>query len=393
MQTSENDDLQRFAEELFERLWAERIDLPRGEYGWLSVERDDRTGELILVAHDGIYSGQLGIAVYAAALHQVIGTQRYREVATDIADVYVPLERNERRPIGCSNGLASLAYGFATLGKLLDTDRYLDQARELTGWLVERIAHEDAPTDLLHGKAGALLVLLSIYEQTRSETILDRAHQVGTALVADAEQSPKTGWDLDTETGMAHGHAGIAYALYRLAAHSDQSKPFRQAADQAIAYENQYYSPAENRWTATPSDSAPRYAWCNGDGGIGAARAASLRYAESDTLRRDVQRVQSGFSWLSSDLPPNDSLCHGSFSVAVFGHACTVSGIDDLEHHVTDITRRVIARDRQHGHLQLPFRGRTDLLPTGLFNGIAGIGYMVLRAVAPDTLPSVALFE
>lgn len=118
--------------------------------------------------------------------------------------------------------------------------------------------------------------------------------------------------------------------------------------------------------------------------GIGAARAAGLRYVQSDSVRRDVQWVYDDFSCLSADLPPNDSLCHGSFSGAVFGHACTEAGIVDMEHHVTDIARRVIARDRQNSHPQLVFRDQTDLLPTGLFPGIAGSGYMLLRAVAPQ---------
>jgi lantibiotic modifying enzyme len=390
MQTIVDDDIRRFTEVVFERLWAERVELPRGEYGWISIECDDRSGELILVAHDGIYSGQLGIAMYAAAMHHVLGKQRYADVATTIADVYLSMEQDNRRPIGCSNGLASLAYGYAKLGQLLNDKRYIDHSQVLSHWLTERIESDDSPADVLHGKAGALLVLLSIYELTQSAVILDRARRIGEALIDDAEgAAPTNGWDLDTETGVAHGHAGIAYALYRLAAHSEDEM-FRTAADHAIAYENEYYTPETNRWNAAPSDNHPRYAWCNGAAGIGAARAASLRYVQSDILHRDVTRVHEG---LSAGLPPNDSLCHGSFSEAVFRHACTESGISDMEQYVIDIASRVISRDRRNGHLQLVFRDRTDLLPTSLFSGIAGVGYMLLRAVAPATIPSVALFD
>lgn len=385
-----DDEITRFAEELFERLWTERVELPRGEYGWVSVEHDDRTGELILVAHDGIYSGQLGIALYAAAMHRVTGKQRYRDVATDIAAVYAPFGRDKGRPIGYSNGLASLTYGYAVLGELLEKRQYLDQARKHTRRIAERVASEGSPADLLHGKAGVLLVLLSIYERTGSEAVLDRAHQVGDVLVADAEGPVQTnGWDLDTEIGMAHGHAGIAYALYRLASHSGD-ETFRTAADRAIAYENNHYSRTDHSWHASSSANHPRYAWCNGDAGIGAARAVSLQYTQSQTVRRDVERVYRGCSY---ELPPNDSLCHGAFSAAVFYQACTESDVYDLQQRVADIAYRVIQRDRRNGHLQLPFRDRTDLLPTALFSGISGVGYMLLRAVAPETIPAVALFE
>jgi lantibiotic modifying enzyme len=230
MQMIDTDDITQFAEEVFERLWAERVELPRGEYGWISIECDDRSGELILVAHDEICSGQLGITMYAAAMHHVLGKQRYADVATTIADVYLAMEQDNRRPIGCSNGLASLAYGYAKLGQLLNVKRYIDHSQVLSHWLTERIERGDSPVDVLHGKAGALLVLLSIYELTQSAVILDRARRVGEALIDDAEEAtPTNGWNLDTETGVAHGHAGIAYALYRLAARgrdvSDGSGP------------------------------------------------------------------------------------------------------------------------------------------------------------------------
>ena len=107
-------------------------------------------------------------------------------------------------------------------------------------------------------------------------------------------------------TGFAHGAAGIAAALQRVADLTGQAR-FAQAAEAAIGWEDAQRDPHTLDWpdyrmlvSGHASKGGPVVAWCHGAAGIGLARALS---SQSDTAAIRHARSGIGYGLLRSIAP------------------------------------------------------------------------------------------
>lgn len=394
-QSLSDEEIRQECQRIHREILANRVTLPDGTTGWVGYDVKDSAP--VLTGERGLYSGQLGIAVYLAGMYQVFTENQYRREARRAAQFL--LDEQPSRIVEDTTKLGSLGqvvYGLSVLTQLTGKRRYRDRAIELAECIpTERFSQDDDHSVLLGG-AGALLGLLQLYEQSGKNAVLDRAVECGKQL-AEA-RGPKwgyevwdTNWNSDVDscsTGMGHGAGGIAYALYRLFGHTD-NREYQAVADQAVQFENVFYSEVEENWKANWT-SPPYYSssWCFGQSGIGLARLGSLKYASSPTLDRDLKRARS----FSPTLEESDTLCHGTFSQVEFlielGRQFPRFA-DDARNLATDALVRALDRGGYAVVL-----GSVDALynPT-FFLGTAGIGYTLLRILEPEKLPSVLRFE
>ena len=127
-----------------------------------------------------------------------------------------------------------------------------------------------------------------------------------------------------------------------------------------------------------------RVAWCHGAPGIGLARAAGLAYLDDEVARQEVEAAarttyQDGFG-------RNHSLCHGDLGNL---ELLSIVGGEWAEVH-SQLSGAILEGIQQKGPLcGVPFGLETP----GLMNGLAGIGYGLLRLAAPDKVPSVLLMR
>ncbi len=118
--------------------------------------------------------------------------------------------------------------------------------------LLPPMIEKDDRLDIIAGAAGCIASLLSLYAVAPSESILAAAIQCGDHLIAHAQSMKEgLGWHtLPRQTalaGFAHGGAGIALSLLRLATASGEER-FRQTARAAMAYERSLFSPERQNW-------------------------------------------------------------------------------------------------------------------------------------------------
>lgn len=398
--TISDDELRREAERIAETVREAGIDLPDGTTGRIGyVSAEDG---LNAKPKPGLYSGQLGVAVYFGAMHEVLGDEEYRRLADEA--VTFLLDGDERELVetaglGAGTGVGSLVYGLSVLADLTGDRRYRDRAGDFVAALSdERIARDDR-YDLLLGSAGALTGLVAHWERSNDAEALDGAVRCGEHLLANRYE--KWGdyhlWDtsdrdgvLSTSTGMAHGVAGIAYALYRLYGHTGREE-FRRAADDAVAFENLFYSGYERNWKAN-FGGVEHYSnwWCNGLVGFGSARLGSLAHHRSETLERDVERVERGFD---PRVEPEDSLCHGTFGQVDFLVELGRKRDERYAERARELAAEAIARRREAGTYRVDPGHVEGLDNAVLFVGTAGIGYALLRVLRPEALPSLLRFE
>jgi lantibiotic modifying enzyme len=202
--------------------------------------------------------------------------------------------------------------------------------------------------------------------------------------------------------GMSHGAAGFAYALASLAQATGRQE-FAQAAAECIAFEDSNYDAQQHNWPDLREDGTASWTcqWCHGAIGIGLARIATSKLATSRLATsglggmddaRLVADIQNAVEGAKTGRPlAVDTLCCGALgSVEFFCEAGAALGRQDLrtlaEQRLTAVLRTAAAAGDYRWNSG---KGRFNL---GLFRGLAGVGYTLLRRV-DGALPNVIIWE
>jgi len=233
-------------------------------------------------------------------------------------------------------------------------------------------ASHEPRADVMFGDAGAILGVLAAYEETGEARALELAIRLGQRLVGQCEATVDGSRPWKSDGGFSHGAAGCACALARLSRTADLPGCRAVIAD-ALALDDH----------APP---APMCAWCHGAPGVLLARLECGLVVDPVSWRRDVDRA---IAELTTAAPaPFDQCCCGNAGrLDILQLAADRLGQPALRDRALHLADAMIdaARERgwyacigEHGAVQSP----------GLFQGLAGIGYTLLRLAKPSELPS-----
>lgn len=298
--------------------------------------------------------------------------------------------------IGGANGVASMAYALTHLARTLGDEALLTDARRAADLVTPARIEADVVYDVCDGAAGAVLGLLALHEAAPDDALVDCALACGRhlerAAVRDAEG--RAGWItiLDKKMiGFSHGVAGIACALLRLARVADEPR-LRALALDAIAYEDGLFDEASGNWPDMRRSGAEELlsaSWCHGGAGISMGRLGGS--LDDEVLLRDVERgVRLMMRRRISDI---DYACCGNAGVVdILLSIGARLGREDVRERAVKRAWQMVTRARGAGGYALdPILPRQMLNPT-YFQGVAGIGYTLLRCARPE-VPSVLLWE
>lgn len=375
------------------------------EVGWLGLSVTAENWTLSPLGAD-LYAGVPGITLFLAYLGAVTGRDKY----TRLAEAALHTSRQEIESakmwwklLGGFSGWGGAIYLYTHLGVLWQRPDLLDKAEALAAGL-RPLIEQDAYYDVMAGSAGCLVALLGLYQIRPNPKTLALAVQCGERLLAQAQPMGEgIGWigPMNKEqglTGFSHGTAGIAWALLQLdKAEEDagiggfegrRKGRFREAAEQALAYERGLFAAEAGNWPdlrPLPPGAPPfQVAWCHGAPGIGLARAAGLPYLDDETVRQEIDTAAA--TTYREGFGRNHSLCHGDLGNLEL--LAMAAGEWKQAHH--QLSSAILNGIQQRGPLcGVPFGLETP----GLMNGLAGIGYGLLRMAAPEQVPSVLLLE
>lgn len=355
-----------------------------------------------------LYEGCAGVGLFMAALAAVThdGTWRAAAVST-VEPIEQLLDRPEAHetfrapPLGACDGIGSILYSLTWMSRLLEDSSITELAIRLARHVsADRIA-TDARLDVSGGAAGAILGLLTLYEETQDTGALDRAVRSGNHLIASQVRTPDGGsaWGEHLLTGFAHGAAGIAYALTRLFRHTGE-RELLEAADRAYRYERSWYSPAKGNWPIVRSSGdglaeqrTYMTAWCHGAPGAALARTLTLDVLRDEQILQEIDAATRTTAHLARNR--SDHLCCGNLGrsdvLLTLGTRLKRPELIDL---AKAVAVQVTGRARAKGHFLLPSTSFVyPVFTPGFFRGLSGIGYQLLRTAAASRLPSVLSFE
>jgi type 2 lantibiotic biosynthesis protein LanM len=373
---------------------------------WIGLDwlGDSDVSQLVVLGPD-LYNGNCGIAVFLAAHSAMTGDETSAALARDaVAGLRGHLaSRNPARMarslgIGGGLGVGSIVYGLAVVAALLDDDAILRDAYRCAELITDDLIAADRQLDVLGGSAGAILGLLRLHRQTGDDAALRCAQKCGRALLTHRRvgdpgarmwPSPGFGHPLN---GISHGAAGYAYSLSALSMAVGDDE-FAAAITECLAFEDSTYDEVQRGWAdlRETADAPFPSKWCYGAPGIGLARIAMTKIAKAPLAAHitDIERAASGVQrqWPA----PTDTLCCGTLGgVEFLREAAEALGRDDLRLLATRQLRTVVNAARATDDYR--WSSGTGQFNLGLFRGLAGIGYTMLRAAHP-TLPNVLIWE
>jgi type 2 lantibiotic biosynthesis protein LanM len=373
---------------------------------WIGLDwlGDSEVFQLVCLGPD-LYNGNSGIAVFLAAHAAVTGNTASGELAlAALAHLRKNLKsRNAAHVarllgIGAATGLGSVVYAFASIAKTLDNSDLLADADAAARLFTDDLIAADKQLDVMGGSAGAILALLRLHRDSRSGEALSRATKCGEHLLAQNRSGAagRRSWVGQGSgprglNGMSHGAAGFAYALAALAAAAGR-EDFALAAAECIAFENSSYDAARRNWPDLRTEKTHwPCQWCHGAPGIGLSRLATAQRGALDAklLAADIGNAVEG---VEQNAPtPVDTLCCGTLGgVEFFCAAADALKRDDLRGLASRRLMAVLQRAAATGDYRWNAGKRQFNL--GLFRGLAGVGYTLLRRV-DAALPNVLIWE
>ncbi|MEK6280674.1 MAG: type 2 lanthipeptide synthetase LanM [Acidobacteriota bacterium] len=389
------------AERIFEILRRRAVTASDGAAWW--GRKSLLKAPSIGVLGPGLYDGLSGIAVFLAAMTRVLQNEMARDltvrtVATvrSMVQTHRPSRLRSGRTLGIAFGMGGVAYALATIGRLLDDQQSLEIARDAATWVTPEIIQSDQTFDIMDGSAGAIIALLKLFEVTGEERWLTLALLCGSHL-QETHQSGRLWWTAPgrmIRTGMAHGLAGIGFALCRLSRKSAEIK-FEELGLEALRLIDRSYNESRRDWSSeiqeasTEAEESFWCRWCHGALGIGLAwheqKSDAIPGLETTSF---VKRASQGA--VENPTRPADTLCCGNF-----GNVDYLLEVGQSDEELRSLARSraawLISESRRRGHYK--FDAAVDEANLGLFPGISGIGYVILRALAPEDVPSLLTFR
>jgi hypothetical protein len=340
-----------------------------------------------------LYHGAAGIALFLAELSRACQEDKFAATARSAARWLAgPVWANGRAEPGLYCGESGVGWLMLRLAHLLDEPGYLTAA-ELRARRLRGVRH--ATLDLLEGAAGHGVFLIRLWQATRNTDYLEDALKIGELLLnAHSGASDGSVWRPPVDApgqdrvslGLAHGLAGIAFALLELSEASGNARMASAAVEigDLLLAKARPHPDGGWRWAETLDGNQSRVqAQCHGAIGIGQffVRLARLRpdakYAHGArqaalTAHREMARRSS------------PALCHGLVSDGMLLLEC-MRLLDEPRH--LDWARECgdhlwHFRDKAQPGRYVPAAGgpsRPDLL-----TGDAGVGWFYLALASPD---------
>jgi len=377
---------------------------------WLGLNwlQDSNVAQLTPLGPD-LYDGLGGIALFLAAYQNQFSDEKSMHMLRKIINglreqIYSSTSSRWARGLGIggASGLGSVIYAITSIAALLCDKEILEDAITASKLMTNELIEADKGLDIISGSAGAILCLLALYRQTKSPAVLHKAVLCGEHLL----NSPRFGEEGRRSwiglgigntplNGMSHGAAGFGYAmtsLYQLTHRQD----FADAANECLAYEEANYDEKSHNWPdyREYDDGKPlaRFTcqWCHGASGIGLARIGQVK--SGFTLNLAIADIENA-SKCAEDTWPNstDTLCCGTLgSIEFLSEAGRLLNEEKLSSLAATRLSEIIATQQQEGKYALGAGGSQFNL--GLFRGLSGIGYTLLRNLNPK-LPNVLIWE
>lgn len=402
------DELVQGAVELATRLEADALPDGRDSVTWLGVRHRAEADCLETgVIDDFLYDGRAGLGVFFGALFATTGEARWQRLA--LAALAGPRARlrqvaSDGRPLaarlhglGGTSGLGGLLHSLTLAGSFLDHESHRDlhaDAAELAGWFTPSLVSGDANLDVVGGTAGALLALAALHDRTGIAEARTGVAACATHLVEQRTGARPRAWRTVAPrrlAGFGHGAAGICYALTRAHTITGEAS-FLDAALEGVEFERRLFDSRHSAWpdrrpVELRADGRWPARWCHGAAGIVLGRLGMMTEPGASPVDALEEEIRAGLVAVEQQYGTGwDTMCCG-LAGRVEAFTVAAQRLDDPGYADLAAAGAAVLLEGVREGLRLPALRNSR---PGMFQGVSGIGYQLLRVADPG-LPSVLL--
>jgi lantibiotic modifying enzyme len=350
------------------------------------VYKSDGTGKTCLdPTNHSFYDGALGIQFFLAHLHHIFpDVINSTSLISQTKDILQQQLNKKENCVGFA-GLGGTLYAVSHFIHLWPEQTWLAQYAENVMTAISEWAGNEH--DVISGSAGAILALLSFYQQSKKQRALTLATKLGHELVEYQHAL----------SGFAHGTAGIGFALIKLT-NITKIEVFQSSALLVLETESNEFSHELNNWpdmrfdTKSQQHKEAMTAWCHGALGISLSRLKMQKILGQDTPTFIKQDIQHGLNLLKNSNIEDDCLCHGNFgNYELYLSACEhnhVANLSSSDLHSLIYQRMELITNKGINHSK-----HNNLSNLGFMTGWSGLGYQILRFAYPEKVPNVLLLD
>ncbi|MGD6803479.1 type 2 lanthipeptide synthetase LanM family protein [Rossellomorea aquimaris] len=326
---------------------------------WLTVNPVGENGWSVNQTNSDFYDGLTGVHLFFQKLFEVTRDEKYKDYAARILNtVKYSGRRNE---FGLNSGFAGLVHSCSYINRRAQSQEFRTSLEDQLKFL-ESNKLDLTSDDYLNGAPSLINSALKAYETHRDPMYLNLAIQYAEKYINTFDPERQM-----SKKGFGHGPLSIAYVFYKLW-HTTNNKRYLKTAKQ--------YQQKINL-SELKSTEGMTLSWCNGLLGIALADMEISKIVD--------EPVEKDFSLPSMK---DDGLCHGNMSrseyyLKLYQH----TGKEEYLIQARDIAKEVIENARTHGGFRL--RATKGYRSIGLFTGLAGIGYQLIRIHNPNKAPSL----
>jgi len=386
------------AEKIGDLLLEQAIYGEKNDATWISLETNYYGQWHVSPLDTSLYNGIGGITLFLSYLSNITQKEAYKDLADKSLEsiLYTPAYSSDffSAYFGKAADIHVLSHYLSLFGKNNRVENVVNNRIDLLSDHIKNNSH----FDLLGGSAGIIQVLLNAHEQFGSTKALQAAQKYGQHLLEHKVQMNNGyGWpDTNSNTclgGLSHGTSGIAWSLLRLYEATKQEE-FLEAALQAIAYDRSLYNHNHKNWEDLREGDMKvqehSAAWCHGATGIGLSRLQYMNSIHDPMIKEEVGRAITAVEEVG--MGRSHCLCHGDLGNSELFLSAGLKFKDQkLINFAHSIGSNVIKEKNENGKYSTGVSNKIEL--PGMFLGLSGIGYQLLRLVDPVSIPSILTLE
>lgn len=349
-------------------LLIENVTIEDGEHVfWMSVVHASDVEWDVGYLDNDFYDGLAGIYLFFESLYLETKISKYKEYANKIVNT-LKLNFN-KNTVGLSSGYVGLIHATAYI-KNRRVIRDISEDLQTQFSYIEQ-DQEDIPIDYLNGIPSLINSLLKIYQRDGEINVLLQATKY-----AEKYMSLPIAEVMKSDLGFSHGYLGAALVFYRLWNITDNVR-YRESAEQYYSY---FESSYENKKETLDSN----LSWCRGLLGVLIGQLEIYQITK-DMKHLEIINELEAIIFEMNKLN-DDGLCHGNISYSEFfiKKYEYFDSKKDLA-HAQDIVQNILNAAQEGFKLR-----KTDGFQSlGLFTGLSGIGYQLLRVNNPNKINSI----
>lgn len=343
---------------------------------WLTVNADPiQTWKIERIPGD-LYDGLAGLVVFYYNLYKCTKNIQYRH----LCDVLIQSAK-DRLTIAdlnysCIAGKSSLLYPIIQISNDEGDTQYKEYIDNTINEFCTHL-NENTPYDWIQGSTSFIQLIMNLYTQTRDTKYLNTSAQIGHHLLKKLKKSNEK-----LIGGFAHGASSIAYVLMRLG-HLSKKEVFIENAIELLRYDQSFYRQDKVGWLDA-RDTTPTFRnfWCHGSIGIGLSRIKIKNFYSDIQIEQEINTALE--TTLNSYYADDDTLCHGNMGkTELFLSMYQQSKEKKYLELSKNVALTIIKTDEYRS------RSIKGFPAIGLFTGLSGIGYQLLRISHPEKVPSI----